>query len=160
MIGKAGIKAGLIGLVILLIVTALNNLLPISGILVYVLCGVSIMVYVGIGALAGLFLIPPRTPGKGAGAGAIAGLIGSGINGVVSFIIKIIRLSRGLDMAGVNPQVFLLLGIVCGLAVGAGAAAVGGAILAAIKPDGSCQELVLGRPFCCLTGPTSHSVWT
>jgi hypothetical protein len=148
MIGKAGIKAGLIGLVILLIVTTLNNLLPISGILVYVLCGLGIMIYVGIGALAGLFLIPPRTPGKGAGAGAIAGLIGSGVNGTVSFIITSIRLSRDLGMAGVtpqqmqqlldagyNPQVFLLPGIVCGLAIGAGAAAVGGAVLAAVKPD-------------------------
>jgi hypothetical protein len=148
MIGKAGIKAGLIGLVILLMVTALNNLLPISGILVYVLCGIGIVVYAGIGALAGLFLIPPRTPGKGAGAGAIAGLIGSGINGTVSFIITSFRLSRGLGMAGVdpqqmqqlldagyNPQTFILPGIVCGLAIGAGTAAVSGAILAAVKPD-------------------------
>jgi hypothetical protein len=148
MIGKAGIKAGLIGLVILLIVTALNNLLSISGILMYVLCGLGIMIYVGIGTLAGLFLIPPRTPGKGAGAGAIAGLIGSGVNGTASLIITFIRLSHGLGMAGVtpqqmqqlldagyNPQAFLLPGIVCGLAIGASAAAVGGAVLAAVKPD-------------------------
>jgi hypothetical protein len=148
MAGKAGLKAGLIGLVVLLIVTTLNNLLPISGAWVYVLCGTSTLIYVCIGLLAGLFLIPPRTPGKGAGAGAIAGLIGSGINGVISVIITSIRLSRGLGMAGVdpqqmqqlldagyNPQAFLLPGIVCGLVVGAGAATVGGAVLAAVKPD-------------------------
>lgn len=148
MAGKAGLKAGLIGLVVLLIVTALNNLLPISGVLVYVLCGISTLIYMGIGVLAGLFLVPPRTPGKGAGAGAIAGLIGSGINGVIGVIITSIRLSQGLGMAGVDPQqmqqlldagynlqMFLLPGIVCGLIVGAGAAAISGAILAAVKPD-------------------------
>jgi hypothetical protein len=146
--GKAGLKAGLIGLVVLLIVTTLNNLLPISGALVYVLCGISILIYTGIGVLAGLFLVPPRTPGKGTGAGAIAGLIGSGVNGVIGFVITSIRLSRGLGMAGVDPQqmqllldagydprTFLLPGIVCGLIIGAGVAAVSGAILAAVKPD-------------------------
>jgi hypothetical protein len=148
MAGKAGLKAGLIGLVVLLIMTALNNLLPISGAWVYVLCGISTLIYVGIGVLAGLFLIPPRTPGKGAGAGAIAGLVGSGINGVIGVAVTSIRLSRGLGMAGVdpqqmqqlldagyNPQMFLLPGIVCGLVIGAGAAAISGAILAAVKPD-------------------------
>lgn len=148
MAGKAGLKAGLIGLVILLIVTTLNNLLPISGVLVYVLCGISIMIYAGIGVLAGLFLVPPRTPGKGAGAGAIAGLIGSGVSGAIGWVVTAIRLSRGLGMAGVdpqqmqqlldagyNPQMFLFPGIVCGLIIGAGVAAVGGAVLAAVKPD-------------------------
>ena len=148
MAGKAGLKAGLIGLVALLTTTALNNLLPISGALVYVLCGVNILIYVGIGALAGLFLVPPRTPGKGVGAGAIAGLISSGVNGTIGWVITAIRLSRGLGMAGVgpqqmellldagyNPQMFLLPGIVCGLIIGAGAAAAGGAVLAAVKPD-------------------------
>lgn len=148
MVGKAGLKAGLIGLVALLIMTTLNNLLPISGVLVYVLCGISTLIYVGIGVLAGLFLVPPRIPGKGAGAGAIAGLIGSGINGVIGWVVTAIRLSRGLGMAGVdpqqmqqlldagyNPQTFLPIGIACGLIIGAGAAAVGGAILAAVKPD-------------------------
>jgi hypothetical protein len=148
MAGKAGMKAGLIGLVVLLIVTALNNLLPISGVLVYVLCGIGIMIYMGIGALAGLFSIPPRTPGKGASAGAIAGLIGSGINGAVGVVITSIRLSRGLGMAGVdpqqmqqlldagyNPQMFLPTSIACGLSIGAGVAAVSGAVLAAAKPD-------------------------
>ena len=148
MAGKAGLKAGLIGLIVLLMVTTLNNLLPISGGLVYVMCGVSALTYVGIGVLAGLFLVPPRTPGKGAGAGAIAGLIGSGINGAIGWGVTAFRLSRGLGMAGVdpqqmqqlldagyNPQMFLLPGVVCGLFIGAGAAALGGAVLAAVKPD-------------------------
>jgi hypothetical protein len=148
MAGKAGLKAGLIGLVVLLITTALNNLLPISGVLVYVLCGISILIYTGIGVLAGLFLVPPRTPGKGAGAGAIAGLIGSGINGVIGVVITSVRLSRGLGMAGVDPQqmeqlinagydlqTFLLPGVVCGLIIGAAVAATSGAIMAAVKPD-------------------------
>jgi hypothetical protein len=34
-----------------------------------------------------------------------------------------------------NPQAVLLLGVVCGLIIGAGAGAIGGAILAAARPD-------------------------
>jgi hypothetical protein len=148
MAGKAGLKAGLIGLAVMLVITVINNLLPISGGLVYALCGVNMLIYVGIGVLAGFFLAPPRTPGKGAGAGAIAGLISGGINGVISYIITLFRLARGLGMAGLDPQqqqllgemgidmrIFGIPGLVCGMAIGSGLAAIGGAILAAIKPD-------------------------
>jgi len=148
MAGKAGLKAGLIGVAVLLMITVINNLLPISGGLVYVMCGVSMLIYAGIGVLAGFFLAAPRTAGKGAGAGAIAGLISGGINGVVGYVIISIRLAQGLGYPGLDPQqmqqltemgmdpqLFAIPGAICGMAIGAGLAAIGGAIFAAVKPD-------------------------
>ncbi len=147
MAGKAGLKAGLIGTAVLLVMTVINQFLPAGG-LVYVVCGVNMLMYVGIGVLAGFFLASPRTPGKGAGAGAIAGLISGVINGVVGAIIMTVRLARGLGMAGVDPQqmqqlaemgmdprVLAIPGVICGMAMGAGLAAIGGAIFAAVKSD-------------------------
>ncbi len=106
------------------------------------------LIYVGIGVLAGFFLAPPRTPGKGAGAGAIAGLISGGISGVVGSVIMSIRWARGMGIPGLDPQqmqqltesgmdprLFAIPGAICGMAIGAGLAAIGGAIFAAIKPD-------------------------
>jgi len=148
MAGKAGLKAGLIGVAVLLMITVANNLLPISGGLVYVVCGVSMLIYIGIGVLAGFFLTPPRTAGKGAGAGAIAGLISGVINGVVGYVIISIRLAQGLGYPGLDPQqmqqltemgmdpqLFAIPGAICGMAMGAGLAAIGGAIFAAVKSD-------------------------
>jgi hypothetical protein len=146
--GRAGLKAGLIGVVVLLVMTAINNLLPIAGNVVYVLCCISMLIYVGIGVLAGFFLAPPRTPGKGAGAGAIAGLIGGLVSGVIGLIIISIRMAQGLgypgldaqqmqqlDELGMNPQLFAIPGALCGAIIGAGVAAIGGAIFAAVKSD-------------------------
>jgi hypothetical protein len=148
MVGKAGLKAGLIGVTVLLVVTVINQFLPLAGGLTYVMCGISALIYVGIGVLAGFFLVPPRTAGKGAGAGAIAGLISGAINGVVGFVIISIRLARGLGYPGLDPQqmqqltemgmdpqLFAIPGVICGMVIGAGAAAIGGAIFAAVKPD-------------------------
>ena len=148
MAGKAGLKAGLIGTAIMLVITVINQVLPISGGLTYVICGVQLVIYAGIGVLAGFLLAPPRTPGKGAGAGAIAGLISGAIPGVIGYVILLIRLSRGLAIPGVDAQqmqqlaqsnmdlrVLAIPGMICGVAVGAGAAAIGGAILAAVKSD-------------------------
>jgi hypothetical protein len=147
--GKAGLKAGLIGTVVLLAMTLANQfLLSLSGGMVWVACGVSLLIYTGIGILAGFFLAPPRTAGKGAGAGAIAGLISGGISGVVGYIILAVRLAGGagypgldpqqmqqLAESGIDPKLLAIPGAVCGVAIGAGLAAIGGAILAAIRPD-------------------------
>lgn len=150
MAGKAGFKAGAIGLAIMLVITLVNQLeiLPIKGAMVYVVCGINMLIYAGIGALAGFFLASPRTPGKGAGAGAIAGLVSGGISSLVGAIIMSVRWSQGLGIAGVDPQqmqqlteagldprMFAIPGVICGLAMGAGLAAIGGAIIAAVKPD-------------------------
>lgn len=147
MAGKAGLKAGLIGTAVLLVMTLIDQFLPAGG-LVYVSCGVNLLIYIGIGVLAGFFLAVPRIPGKGAGAGAIAGLISGTISGVIGFVIMSVRLARGLGMAGVDPQqmqqltemgmdpqMLAIPGAICGMAMGAGLAAIGGAIFAAVKPD-------------------------
>jgi len=146
--GKAGLKAGLIGTAVMLVITLINQFLPISGALVYAICGVNMLIYAGIGVLAGFFLAPPRTPGKGAGAGAIAGLISGGISGVVGSILMSIRWARGMGIPGLDPQqmqqladsgidprMFAIPGVICGLAIGSGLAAIGGAIFAAVKSD-------------------------
>jgi hypothetical protein len=137
----------LIGTAALLVMTVINQFLPAGG-LVYVSCGVSLMLYTGIGVLAGFLLAPPRTPGKGAGAGALAGLIGGGISGAIGAIIMTVRLSQGMGLPGVDPQqmqqlaeagmdprIMAVPGLICNLALGSGLAAIGGAILAAIKSD-------------------------
>jgi len=147
MVAKAGFKAGLIGLAALLVMVVINQFLP-AGVLVYLSCGVSMLIYVGIGVLAGRFLESPRTPGKGSGAGAIAGAISATINGIVGSTIMIIRWTQGWGLPGVDPQQMQMLvesgmnpmltaipGAICGLAMGVGVAAIGGAIYAAIQPD-------------------------
>jgi hypothetical protein len=148
MAGKAGLKAGLIGLAVMLVLTVINRLLPISGVWVYVSCGVSSLMYVGIGVLAGFFLAGPRTAGKGAGAGAIAGLISAVVGGIVGGVILVLQMKSGGPVSGLDPQqmqqlaelgidpvVFTIPGIACSTGLGIGLAAIGGAIFAAIKPD-------------------------
>ena len=61
MAGKAGLKAGLIGGGVLVVLT-LIALIPIP-FLSCICCGVDLLVYLGVGALAANFLTPPRTAG-------------------------------------------------------------------------------------------------
>jgi hypothetical protein len=85
--GKAGMKAGLIGAAVLLALTLLSLIPAVGG-----CCScLSILAYVGVGALAGFYLTPPRQAGQGAGAGAIAGLIAGAIGGLASSIITAVR---------------------------------------------------------------------
>jgi hypothetical protein len=151
MAGKAGLKAGLIGTAVMLVWTVIGRFLPISGAWVWVSSGVSLLMYAGIGVLAGFFLAVPRTPGKGAGGGAIAGLISGVIAGVVGVVILNIQMASGgavpglspeqmqqLTESGIDPAMFALLtipSVVCVMAIGSGLAAIGGAIFAAVKPD-------------------------
>ena len=157
MVGKAGLKAGLIGAVVLVAVTLLNQFLLIDAmagnmVLSLASCGISLVLYVGIGALAGRFLAPTRTPGNGAKAGAIAGLISAVISVALGVVLMALRVSSGNPLPGITEeqmemlaeqgmnmgQLMLLsstVGAVCGAAMGAGAAAAGGAVLAAIDPD-------------------------
>jgi hypothetical protein len=149
MAGKAGFKAGLIGLAIMVVVTLLNQfVIPIRGAMTYVSCGISMLLYVGIGVLAGVFVPPQRTAGKGAAAGAIAGLISGIVSGLLGFAIMSVRLARGgtipsldaqqmeqIAQLGLDLRVLMIPGAICGAGLGAGAAAAGGAILGALKPD-------------------------
>ncbi len=153
MVGKAGLKAGVIGLVIMMVMTLLNQfvLIGMSRVFTLVSCGIDLFIYACIGVLAGFFLTPPRTPNQGAGAGAIAGLLGGVVSSVIGIVIFAVRLSSGqplpgidpqqmqqLAETGVNPAIFAVsgsVGALCGLGVGVGLAAAGGAVLAAVKSD-------------------------
>jgi hypothetical protein len=151
MSGKAGLKAGLIGTGVMLVWTVIGRLVPISGAWVWVSSGVSLLMYAGIGVLAGVFLRAPRAPGRGAGAGAIAGLITGLIAGGVGIAILLVQISSGGDVPTMTPQqmdqirqvgesgfplpLLLAPSAVCIMAIGSGLAAVGGAILSAVKPD-------------------------
>ena len=157
MIGKAGLKAGLIGLVIMAIIGVINQLLLVELFAAQPLlslgsCGVSILLYVGIGVLAGLFVTPPRTAGDGAKAGLIAGLISALVSVGLGLAMLFIRTRSGAPLPGVTPEQLEMLeqqgmnlglitlisgsiGALCGAGLGAGPAAGGGALLAALKPD-------------------------
>ena len=153
MVGKAGLKAGLIGAAVMVVVTLLNQfILPLTGLWSFLACGISIVLYFGFGVLAGWFLEPERTAGKGAKAGAIAGLVSAVVGGVVGAVIMLVRVMTGGQIPGLDPQQMQMLaesgmdpalltsigtvcGLVAGLGLGAGAGALGGAILSSIKPD-------------------------
>ncbi|RLC75771.1 MAG: hypothetical protein DRJ03_29740 [Chloroflexi bacterium] len=159
MTGKAGLKAGLIGAAIILVMTLLSQ---IPGVGCFC-CALTWLVYAGIGALAGFFLTPPRAAGSGAGAGAIAGLVSGAAGGIIWIIVMAITVALGgtgdimsaidpqtmrqlLDL-GIDPDMFAIFsgvggvaigGAMCcltGLAIGAGMGAIGGAIFAAAKPN-------------------------
>ena len=161
MTGKAGLKAGLIGAAVILVLTLLSQI-PAVG---CICCGVTWLAYAGIGALAGYFLTPPRSAGAGAGAGAIAGLVSGVTSGLIWTIVMAVQMAiagtdtiisaidpatmRQLSELGVeiSPDmlamfsgvggVALIGGTCCltSMAAGAGLGAVGGAIFAAAKSD-------------------------
>ena len=156
MAGKAGLKAGLLGVVIMLVWTVIGQLVPMTGAMRWISTAVSLVLYAGVGVLAGLFLAPPRTPGKGAGAGAIAGVISGLIAGAVGMVILFVQMSRGAGSipgltaeqvqqmeqvaeSGMDPTTLIAIAAVpsvaCIMAVGSGLAAIGGAIIGAVKPD-------------------------
>lgn len=164
MAGKAGLKAGLIGGAIMLVL-ALLGLIPVP-LLNVCCCGVQLLAYAGIGILAGFFLTPPRTAGTGAGAGAIAGVVSGVVAGVVGMLIAAIRMAiagpAGQIVSAIDPETMRQLaelgiditprmlatfsgwgGVAVGgslcclgwLVIGAALGAVGGAIFAATKSE-------------------------
>ena len=158
---KAGLKAGLIGAGIVLVLTLLSHIpLPFLG---CVCCGVIWLAYAGIGALAGRFLEPPRAAGTGAGAGAIAGVISGAVSGLVWSAVLAVQMAltgtgeiasmidpdtmRQLTDLGLDPSTIATLsgvsgvgivgGLCClaGLAIGAALGAVGGAVYCSTKSE-------------------------
>jgi hypothetical protein len=156
---SSGLKAGLIGAGVGLVLS-LIGLIPFVGCCTGI---IGLLVYAGVGVLAAYWLTPPRSAGAGAGAGAIAGLI-SGVGGsVVTTISAIVQgimgtttnavsfidpqIMQQLIDAGIDPDMFamfagvgggILGGAMCcvgSLAIGAALGAIGGAIMAAAKPD-------------------------
>jgi hypothetical protein len=156
---KAGLKGGLIGAALGLVLSLLG-LIPVP-FLSCVCCGLTWLGYAGAGVLAGFFLPPPRSGGSGAGAGAFAGLLSGIVVGLVEVIILAISAISGgggasaltpqqieqLRQLGVDPQMLAVFtgvggmaivgGLCCitSLAAGAGLGAAGGAILGAAKRD-------------------------
>ena len=139
MAGRAGLKAGLIGAGVMLVVTLLN-LIPVP-FLGCVCCGLAWLAYAGIGALAGRYLDPPRTAGAGAGAGAIAGLISGATRGVIMSIVIAVQTALGsagditsmldpemlrqLRDLGVDPEMFAVFTGVGGVALAGGLCCLG-----------------------------------
>lgn len=86
---QAGLKAGLIGGVIA-IVLALIGLIPCVGGLIA--CFGTLLLWIGVGAWAvSLGGEEIRTAGEGAGAGAVAGAVTAAIGGVVNIVIGLVR---------------------------------------------------------------------
>jgi hypothetical protein len=134
--------------------TVIGRLVPAmaSGVMMYVSCGISTLLYLGIGVLAGLLLAPPRTMGKGATAGVVAGLISGGGGSILGVVILLIQVGSTGTIPGLtaeqaqlfaesnmDPMMLSSISAVCGvgiaLALGAGLGAAGGAVAAALKGD-------------------------
>lgn len=150
------VKAGLIGGAIVVVLNLLG-LIPCAGV---VFCGLGILAYAGIGALAAYWMPPLRSAGPAAGQGALAAGLAAVIGGIVNWIVTTIQFAitdtatviesipaeslQQLRDAGIDPSVFAgsgagaaFGGICCGagflIAIVLGA--IGGAIFAAVKSD-------------------------
>jgi hypothetical protein len=163
---KPGIKAGLIGGGVLIVLNLLG-LVRVVSFSCFIL-PLQLLAYVGIGLLAGYWLAPRRAGGKAAGQGAIAGLLAAAIGGFVSIALAPVSLSlaggpaailsqipaeslQAWSELGIDPSSIInggttagLTAICCvpvGLLLGAGLGALGGLIFAGIKP-GETDETV------------------
>jgi len=150
------LKAGLIGAAMLVLL----NLIGLIPLLVCITLPLTILAYAVIGGLAASYLPPVRTAGQGAGHGALAALIASLIGGVVGLIIGVIQASlvdtaqilsqlppefqQVIRDSGISPSFLAgaggatIRGSICcgvGMLIAASLGAIGGAILAAAKPD-------------------------
>jgi len=150
------LKAGLIGGLILIGLSVLS-LIPCVG---AVTCGLGILAYAGIGALAAYWMPPLRTAGQGAGQGALAAVLAAVIGGIANTIVATIQMAvtdtatilsqippdalRQMQEAGIDPSMFMgptagvMFGSICclgGLILAAILGAIGGAVLAGIKPE-------------------------
>ncbi len=148
------LKAGLIGAVVLVVLTLLG-LIPIVSCLVIPL---TLLAYAGIGALAASYMPPPRAAGQAAGQGALAATVASVIGGIAQWILTAVQAStvniaeaisqlppetlQQLEDAGVDPALFFgggmaaVVGFICcsvGVLVAVALGAVGGAIYAAAR---------------------------
>jgi hypothetical protein len=150
------LKAGLIGGAVLVALNLLG-LIPCVGL---VTCFLSLLAYVGIGALAAYWAPRPRDPGQGAGQGALAALVGALIGGVVNVILFTIQMAvmdtaailaqlpqeslRQLEQSGLDPAMLTgpgagaFYGSICclgGLVFAAILGAIGGAIYAGLRQE-------------------------
>jgi len=152
------LKAGLIGGAVLVVLDLLG-MIPCVGIIT---CALGLVVYAGIGALTAYWMPPTRIAGQAAGQGALAASLAALIGGVVNAILMTIQTAvmgseqilsqipaemlQQLEQSGVDPAMLEQLGPMSGLLGGsmccvggvilaAILGAIGGAVLAAIRPD-------------------------
>jgi len=153
---QAWLKAGLVGGVIV----AILNLLGIIPCVGLVTCILGFVVYLGTGALAAYWMLPPRIAGPAAGQGAMAAALAALIGGIVTTLVTVVQMAMAdtatimsqipqesldqLEAAGIDPSVFttpgmgLGVGAMCcisGIIIAAVLGAIGGAILAAVRAD-------------------------
>lgn len=153
---SAWVKAGLVGGVAVAILNLLS-LIPCVGV---VTCILGFVVYIGTGALAAYWMLPPRLAGPAAGQGAMAGALAALVGGIVLTVIMVVQMAitdtaavlsqlppdtiDQLEAAGFDPSVFVGPGAglgygafccVSGIIVAAVFGAIGGAILAAVRAD-------------------------
>lgn len=150
------VKAGLVGGAVVVVLNLLS-LIPCVGI---VSCGLGLLVYAGVGALAAYWMPPVRMAGPAAGQGALAAGLASVIGGVVNWIVVTIQFAvadtasiissmpqeslQQLRDAGIDPATLagpasgaVFGGLCCGagLLVAIVLGAIGAAIFAAVKAD-------------------------
>jgi hypothetical protein len=150
------VKAGLVGGAAVVVLDLLG-LIPCVGV---VFCGLGILAYAGVGALAAYWMPPMRMAGPAAGQGALAAGLASIIGGIVNWIVVTIQFAvtdtasvleaippeslQQLRDAGIDPTSLVgtgagaaFGGICCGagLLIAVLLGAIGGAIFAAVKAD-------------------------
>lgn len=153
---KPWVKAGLVGGAIVVVLNLLG-LIPCVGVIA---CGLGIVAYAGVGALAAYWMPPVRMAGQAAGQGALAAGLASVIGGIVNWIVVTVQFAmtdtatvleaippeslQQLRDAGIDPATLAgsgagaaFGGICCGagLLVAVVLGAIGGAIFAAMKAD-------------------------
>ena len=94
------LKAGLIGAAVA-VVLALLGLIPCLGCIASIL---ALVLYVVVGVLAANWMEPPRDAGKGAGGGAVAGLITALAGGITNLVASVIRFTVGGGQAAIMGQ--------------------------------------------------------
>jgi hypothetical protein len=160
---QAGLKAGLIGGVIAIILALIGLIHCVGGLIA---CFGTLLLWMGVGAWAvSLGGEEIRTAGEGAGAGAVAGAVTAAIGGVVNILIGLVRVAifgataaagalgqippeawRALRDAGIEPSLFvrwtagfggaLIGGTMCclvGIAIAAVLGGLGGLLWRAMK---------------------------
>jgi len=89
------LKAGLIGAAVAVVLELLGLLLGLIPCLGCIPPVLTLALYVGVGVLAATWLERPRDAGKGAGSGAVAGLITALGGGITNIIISAVRFTVG-----------------------------------------------------------------
>jgi len=150
------LKAGLVGAAVLVVINVFG-LLPCIGL---ISCALGLLAYIGIGVLAAYWMPPIREPGPGAAQGAGAAALAALIGGIVNSVITTIQWAtvdqaeilaalpaeqlQQLQDVGFDPTMFagpgfgLAVASLCclgGLILAAILGAVGGAVFAGIKAD-------------------------